>query len=106
MREKYRQRVDWDEEVRKTERIRRKGLFISALSFCVAVAFILGAGRLSESGVEFSRKVIFALCLVLAVFFVGGVLRRRERLRRKRQELEEELILRQLSHLSRKNDDQ
>ena len=102
MRGKYRRRVDWDEELRKTERIRRRGFFISALSFAVAVAFIFGASRFKESGVEFYRKIIFTLCLMLALFLTRCVLRRRERLRRERQELEEELALRGLSH---KNDD-
>ena len=104
MREKYRQRVDWDEEARKTERIRRKGLFISALSFAVAAAFIFGAGGLKESGVEFSRKVIFTLCLLIVLFLARVVLRRRGRLRRERQELEEELALRRLVQMH-KNDD-
>ncbi|MDR1875064.1 MAG: hypothetical protein LBQ90_08665 [Synergistaceae bacterium] len=89
MRSRRRRRVDWDEELRRTERIRRKGLFTSALSFCVAVVVILGAGRLSKGGIEFSRRVIFTFCLVIALFLVRGLLRRRERLRRAREEREE-----------------
>ena len=104
MRER-RRRVDWDEELRKTERIRRKGFFISVLSFIAAVAIIYGVGSLKGGGVEFSRKVIFTLCLLLALFLARGVLRRRERLRKERQEQEEELALRQLSYSTHKNDE-
>ncbi|MDR3231429.1 MAG: hypothetical protein LBT65_08305 [Synergistaceae bacterium] len=90
MRSRRRRRIDWDEELRKTERIRRKGLFVSALSFCLAMSFIAGAGRLSKSGIEFSRKVIFTFCLVIAMFLLRGILRRRERLRREREERHDE----------------
>lgn len=81
-----RRRVDWDEELRKTERIRRRGLFISALGFGVAVIFIFGAGRLNKNGIEISRKIIFTFCFLIAMFLIRGVLRRRERLKREREE--------------------
>ena len=83
-----RRRVDWDEELRKTERIRRRGLFISALGFGVAVIFIFGAGQMSKGGLEISRKVIATFCFLIAMFLVRGVLRRRERLKREREERE------------------
>jgi membrane protein implicated in regulation of membrane protease activity len=94
MKQRVRRRVDWDEELRKTERIRRKGLFISALGFGVAAVFIVGASRLNKSGVELGRKVVFTFCFLLAMFLVRGVLRRRERLRREKEEREEALELR------------
>ena len=107
MRERYkRRRVDWDEELRKTERIRRKGFFLSALSFAVAVAFIFGASRLKKSGLVFDSKVTSTLCLVLALFLIRSVLRRRERWRLERQEAEEELALRRMLDSTRKNDNQ
>ena len=89
---KYRERyrVDWDEELRKTERIRRKGLFISALGFGVAMIFIFGTGGLSSGGIEFSRKIIFALCFILSMFVLKLALHRRERLKREEQEKEQE----------------
>jgi hypothetical protein len=90
MRERRRRRVDWDEELRKTERIRRKGLFMSALSFGVAMVFVFGASRMNEGGIEISRKVIFAFCFVTAMFLLRAVLARRARLRRERKEREEE----------------
>jgi len=91
MRSRRRRRVDWDEELRKTERIRRRGLFVSALSFCAAMALIAGASHLNKSGIEFSRRIIFTFCLVIAMFLMRGVLRRRERLRREREERQDEL---------------
>ncbi|MDR1048452.1 MAG: hypothetical protein LBL51_01750 [Synergistaceae bacterium] len=90
MRERRRRRVDWDEELRKTERIRRKGLFMSALSFGVAMVFIFGASRMNEGGIEISRKVIVAFCFVTAMFLFRAVLARRARLRREREEREME----------------
>jgi NO-binding membrane sensor protein with MHYT domain len=86
MRERKRRRVDWDEELRKTERIRRKGLLTSALSFGVALAFIAGFARMSAAGVELGRKLVFALGAVIAMFLFRGALIRRARLRREREE--------------------
>ena len=93
MRHRNRRRVDWDEEIRKTERIRRRGFFISALGFGVAVIFILGANRMGPIGIDVTRKLIFTFCFVAAMFLVRGVFRRRERLRR---EQEEDLLLLQI----------
>lgn len=86
MRVRRRRRVDWDEELRRTERIRRRGLFISALGFGVAVIVIFGASRLNRDGIEIGRKIIFTFCFVIAMFLVRGILRRRERMRQKREE--------------------
>ncbi|MDR1048493.1 MAG: hypothetical protein LBL51_01960, partial [Synergistaceae bacterium] len=84
-----RERVDWDEELRKTERIRRKGLFTSALTFGVAIAFIVGANWLHPSGLEVGRKVIAAFCFLTAMFLFRGVFARRARLRREREDRDE-----------------
>ncbi|MDR2174559.1 MAG: hypothetical protein LBO82_01305 [Synergistaceae bacterium] len=86
MKARRRRRVDWDEELRKTERIRRRGFFTSGLSFGVALIFILAAGRMNATGLEAGRKVIFALCLVIAMFLFRAVLARRARLRREQEE--------------------
>jgi hypothetical protein len=86
-RDRRKRRVDWDEELRKTERIRRKGLFTSALSFGVALIFDVSVGRMSEKiDAEAIRKVIFAFCFVVAIFLFRAVLVRRARLRREREE--------------------
>ena len=87
MRHRERRRVDWDEEIRKTERIRRKGLFISGLGFGVAVICIFGANRFGI-GADLFRKIIFALCFVLSMFVLRITWRRRERLKLEREEKE------------------
>ena len=84
-----RRRVDWDEEIRKTEQIRKKGLFVSGLSFAVALIVMFGAGRMSGSAISVSRKVIAIFCLVLGLFLFRATARRRERLRREREERNE-----------------
>ncbi len=81
-----RRRVDWDEEIRKTDRIRRRGLTLSALSFAVALAVIFGARRMGGVEVALPRKVVAIACLILGVSLFRIVLRRRERLRREREE--------------------
>ena len=53
---RHRRRVDWDEEIRKTERIRRRGLFTSLLSFAVAAAVLIGVNR--TGGVDSIAQVI------------------------------------------------
>ena len=88
---KRRLRVDWDEEIRKTERIRRRGFFISALGLGVAVLFTFGGWRFGGSVgmTEIVPKILFALflalssalCLVLAAALARVVPRVRERLR-------------------------
>ena len=88
MRERRRRRVDWDEEIRKTERIRRRGFFTSALSFGVALIFVVAAGRVNAPGIKIDRKVIFAFCLVTARLIFCALAARRARLRREREEAE------------------
>ena len=93
MKYRERRRVDWDEEVRKTESIRRRGFFISVLGFGMAAIFIFGAKRMGDVGIELIRKIIFAVCLVMSALILRIVLRRRERLVRERREKEEERII-------------
>ena len=52
-----RRRVDWDEEIRKTDRIRRRGFALSALSLVVALGVIFGVGRMG--GVDVSVFIVF-----------------------------------------------
>ena len=83
-----RRRVDWDEEIRKTDRIRRRGFALSALSLVVALGVIFGVGRMGGVDVSVPRKVVAIACLVLGIFLFRVVLRRRERLRRECEERE------------------
>ena len=75
-----RKRVDWDEEIRKTEQIKRKGLLMSMVSFAVAVAFIFGIGKFSDSSIEIPKTVLFAgLFCVSCVVFRAIVRKRNDR---------------------------
>ena len=106
MRYREKHRVDWDEEVRKTERIRRKGLFISALGFGVAVLFIFGINRAGDGLEEVSRKFIFALCFILSMFILRLTWNRRERLRREKKEREQEQIIEQMRLRTQKTEEE
>ena len=72
-----RKRVDWEEEIRKTERIRRKGLFMSLLSFGVAVAFIFGMSRFTGADVEIPRTVLIAVVFCVSCVVFRAVMRHR-----------------------------
>ena len=72
-----RKRVDWDEEIRKTEQIKRKGLLMSLVSFAVAAAFILGIGKFSENSIEIPKTVLFAGLFCASCFVFRTIVRKR-----------------------------
>lgn len=77
-----RKRVDWDEEIRKTERIRRKGLLMSILSFGMAVAFIFGMGKYTGADIEIPRSVLFAVLFCVSCVIFGVIVKKRNRNRK------------------------
>ena len=83
---RHRRRVDWDEEIRKTERIRRRGLFTSLLSFAVAAAVLIGVNRTGGVDISVPRRVISIACIVVACFVLRVTMRHRARVVRERQE--------------------
>ena len=74
-----RRRVDWDAEIRKTEKIRRKGLLMSMLSFGMAVAFIFGMSRYTGASVEIPRSVLFAVLFCVSCIVLRIIVRKRSR---------------------------
>ena len=60
-----RKRVDWDEELRKTEAIRRRGFRISAMGFVLGMAFLVGATRFNGE-LPFWRYFIQGVCFITA----------------------------------------
>ena len=80
---RHRRRVDWDEEIRKTERIRRRGLFTSLLSFA---AVLIGVNRTGGVDISVPRRVISIACIVVACFVLRVTMRHRARVVRERQE--------------------
>ena len=59
-----RKKIDWDEEIKKSEQIRWKGLRFSIASFALAVFWIFGVGRM--------EKEISIVPLAALIFFVGA----------------------------------
>lgn len=78
----HRKRVDWDAEIRKTERIRRKGLLMSALSFGMAIAFIFGMSRSTGADIEIPKAVIFAVIFCVSCVIFRAIVKHRAEKRR------------------------
>lgn len=81
-----RRKVDWEEELRKTERIQKRGLFTSAMSFVLAIAVVYGVGRFGGVKLAIPSKVIGIFCFVTAAFLFRAIVKRRERLKREKEE--------------------
>ena len=81
-----RKHVDWDAEIRKTERIRRRGLIMSGVSFAVAAAFIIGVWRMGGEDIALPRKVLSVVCLAAACLVFRAVLKHRARVRNRGRE--------------------
>ena len=73
----HRKRVDWDAEIEKTEKIRRKGLFMSVLSFGMAVAFIFGMSRSTGADIEIPKTVLFAVIFCVSCVIFRAVVKHR-----------------------------
>ncbi len=73
----HRKRVDWDAEIEKTEKIRRKGLFMSVLSFGMAIAFIFGMSRSTGADIEIPRTVLFAVIFCVSCVIFRAVVKHR-----------------------------
>lgn len=78
-----RKRVDWDAEIRKTENIRRKGLFMSILSFGMAIAFIFGMSRYTGKDIEIPRSVLFAVLFCVSCLILRVIMKNRAEKKRK-----------------------
>ena len=72
-----RKRVDWNEEIRKTEQIKRKGLLMSLVSFTAAVAFIFGIGRFTDNSIELPKTVLVAGLFCVSCFVFRAIVRKR-----------------------------
>ncbi|MBQ7155621.1 MAG: hypothetical protein IJR85_08730 [Synergistaceae bacterium] len=74
-----RKRVDWDAEIQKTEKIRRRGLFMSIFSFGMAVAFIFGMSRYTGASIEIPRSVLLAVLFCVSCVVLRIIMRKRSR---------------------------
>lgn len=77
-----RKRIDWDEEIRKTENIRRRGLFMSLLSFGMAAAFIFGMSRSTGADIEIPKTVLFAALFCVSCVILRVIMKHRSEKRK------------------------
>ncbi len=77
-----RKRVDWDAEIQKTEKIRRKGIFMSVLSFAMAIAFIFGMSKSTGANIEIPRTVLIAVIFCVSCFVLRAVMKYRSKRRK------------------------
>ncbi|MBQ3694189.1 MAG: hypothetical protein IJP97_04530 [Synergistaceae bacterium] len=80
-----RKRVDWDAEIQKTEKIRRKGILMSILSFAMAAAFIFGMSKSTGNDIKIPGTVLIAVIFCVSCFVLRAVMKYRSK-RRKRDE--------------------
>jgi len=74
-----RKRIDWDEELKQTERIRWKGVRLSIASFCLAAFWIFGVGRMGRKDISTGQLVLVLLFLGAAMLLFIFIMRRRQR---------------------------
>ena len=72
-----RKRVDWDEELKKSEKIRRRGFFYTLGGFSLALFWILGA-RQMQRHFAFGPLVILLFFVAAGTFLFTMVARRRK----------------------------
>lgn len=78
-----RKRVDWGAEIQKTEKIRRKGILMSVLSFAMAIAFIFGMSKSTGNDIEIPGTVLVCVVFCVSCFVLRAVMKYRAE-RRKR----------------------
>jgi len=84
-----RKRIDWENEIQKTEEIRMRGFRTSILGFIVAVMFLFGASRINQDASVISNAIMIG-CLFAAVVVLVLTLRRRAAMLRRMKEEEHE----------------
>lgn len=73
---RHRRRVDWDEEMRKTDNIQRRGFAMSFLSFVLAAVLIFGSSHVRNMEIQMPFSVVSTV-IFAAVFVAAGVVIRR-----------------------------
>ena len=82
-----RKKIDWDAEIEKTEKIKRRGFLMSGFSFALACALIFGMSRATGAEIEIPRAVLVTVCFLVSCVIFAVVMRRRAR---KKKEFESE----------------
>ena len=78
---------------------------MSMLGFAIAGIFIFTVKRRADLGVDLIRKIIFAMCALLSMFVLRITLRRKERLKRERQEKEQEQLIARIRQTVQKTEE-
>jgi len=85
-----RNRIDWEKEIQKTEEIRMRGFKTSTLGFILAAMFLFGASRVNTDASLTSHAIMIGCFFSAVVFFVFTLRRRAEKLKKLRDEENEE----------------
>ena len=85
-----RKRVDWEKEMQKTEEIRMRGFRISLLGFAVASLFLFGVSRINRDSSMLSYVIMIGCFLAATTVLVFTFKRRADKLKRLRDEENEE----------------
>ncbi|MBR2209800.1 MAG: hypothetical protein IJ859_13425 [Synergistaceae bacterium] len=85
-----RKKIDWDAELEKTEKIKRRGFFMSGLSFALACVLIFGMSRATDANIEIPRSVLTAICFFVSCVVLGVIMRRRAKKKNEAQNKENE----------------
>lgn len=83
MTESKRKKIDWDAEIEKTEKIKRRGFLMSGVSLAFACALILGMSRATGAEIEIPRAVLVTVCFIISCVIFGIVIKRRNKKRNK-----------------------
>ena len=72
-----RKKVDWDAEIEKTEKIKRRGFFMSGLSFALTCVLIFGMSRSTGQDIEIPKTVLVAVCFFVSCLIFRAVMKHR-----------------------------
>ena len=70
--------VDWEEELKKTKRIQKKGFFMSSISFVVALG-VIGAAKLHNPDIAIGKVVLPVFFMFIILIALISILRRRKK---------------------------
>lgn len=73
-----RRSVDWEEELKKTKRIQKKGFFMSSISFVVALG-VIGAAKLYNPDIAIGKVVLPVFFMFIILIALISIIRRRKK---------------------------
>ena len=85
-----RKKIDWNAELEKTEKIKRRGFLMSGLSFALACVLIFGMSKATDAEIEIPRTVLTAICFFVSCVIFGVVIRRRAKKKKEAKEAQEQ----------------